>query len=79
MEFREEVFFRNLIFSIISIWVVFKVMGLDKITKEIIIIMKIIRKTRLRAVKLFTQDHMAMADQDSSLGPADHQACALHL
>ena len=38
MESREELFVRNRNFSIISLWMVFKAISLDKITKEIIII-----------------------------------------
>lgn len=40
MESREELFARNRNFSIISLWMVFKAISLDKITKEIIIINK---------------------------------------
>lgn len=40
MESREELFVRNRNFSIISLWMVFKAISLDKITKEIIIINK---------------------------------------
>lgn len=49
-------------------WMVFKALSLDKIAKEIKIIIIIKKK----------KDHVAMADQDFSLHLCDHQACTLH-